>query len=918
MSEVGWAKQIRSDSSIQMFLSERFLHPTISDCVVVGNCSLRLVTVRNDQLKVVARHDEIGTINSAAIVYTNEKPQVSFILGLRKLVVAVPSIGSFAVSVVADLEKKYYHVSGGRNIVCLSSFDSSLKFVDISNGHTFERSLMGDNGPIMVLSTVWVEGKLIVLQKSTNIQVCIYEVAEERLYCIAKSSPNYLKPYKIVGIPHHKAAYVLGDGGFLCVRKSDTGGWSFNYFEVQMKYSDPLLVDAAPIGVQLALLTAGGSIIKFDGSQCELLSSYSHADALVSVTITRFLLSVESCRALLLDKNFMQLDELDDVLFNCVSYSSGNFIVGSRYTIHTIFYDYGIDVEKVATVEFPCLCGMCADQDVIFVTFPDKTVIVDGQFREFTPNFLKEKRYERFHGTTTYFFFALSRNEVTVFDHGSVSSFPLKSTLSVMRNTCLYLADEKDVSCHLYCHGTLLCQNTLKLNSQVTAIGVVLERSLVVAMAAGNVYLFDEEFNVTAETSLDYLIVSAAGVGSHIVLGTGTGAVLFCNKDLVVLSDIQIGIAPVSLNCVNDQISVLCGDRYHYISPSEGFKTTILPPDFEYFSPIGKGPLVFVAMVKTDKQNEHKLMTFRFTDQVQGFHSKRLYDCTGGRVTKIACSKHAGEFVAAVMDNCDLATLFFSKGNVKHPLSRSETVDEICEWRARLRDVKHNKDTYISFWVVSTNYNSGGRLYFFIQSRSTNEVTVKLKKEFPDHITALTIVSSSLGYFAMANSILGFSLETGALVQKGKISAKSKHVVALDSGSNCVAVLYDNIRKSQMDDQKKVFSVYQVSESQTLEHAYTVSNDSILVGRMKIVGGHVLVSCRATPTVHIYSLVDGSELQIVRFLAPVTAIFDIKRKAVCCCIDGEMHAVSCDGQQMFPIDLSRMFSFGNFGFASFA
>ena len=916
MSEAQWARQIRSDSSIQQVLCERFVHPTISDCVVVGNCSLRFVTTMGDVLREVARYDVDGRINSAAIVHVDEKPKVCMIWDLKKVAVAVPSVGSFSVEIVAEMDKKFYHVSGGGNIVCLSCFDSSLRFVGLVDGDVFDASVGED---VKVLSTCWVDGSLVVLQKGGNIQVVIYNVVERTLRCVAKHSPNYLKPYRIVGVPHHQAAYILGDGSFLWVRKAKNGAWLFDSHVVPVVSGDSLVVDVAPISVcvHMAILAADGSIWKFDGSKCEFMTTHDHADAIVSVTINRFVLSVENCRLMLLDKSFTQLDEINDVLFNCVSYMSGNFITGARHTIHAIYYDYGIEVEKVATLDFECKCDMHADQDSVFITFPEKTVIVDQQFRDFTPNFLRHKKCDRFHGATPYFFFAVSRDDVSIFDHGSVHTVPLKSTLSVARNSMLYVADEKHISSHLYCHGSLLCQHTVRLNSQVTAIALVLEKSFVVAMVDGSIYLFDDEFNVVAEAHLDYLIVSAAGASSHVVLGTGTGAVLFCDKDLNILSDLQIGIAPVSLNCVNGQIAVSCGDRYHYISPSEGFKTTILPPDFEYFSPIGKGPLVFVALVKGDKGNEHQLMTFKFTNQVQGFHSKRLYDCTCGRIAKITCSKHAGEFLASLVDKCGLSTLFFSKGNVKYPLARGETVVDIAEWRARLKDVKQDKDTHVYFWLVCTNSDDGGKLYFFTQSRSTNEVPLKLKKEFNSPITALTIVSSGLGYFTMAGSILGFSLATGALVQKGKFPVKSNHVIALESSSNCVAVLYDNTRRSQAEEHKKIFSVYQLSDKQSLEHAYTVGDDSILVGCMKIVGTHILVSSRANPVVHIYDLATGHEVHVIRFLAPVIAIFEVKRKAVCCCIDGEMHAVNCDGQQFFPPDVSRMFSFCNFGFSSF-
>ena len=913
--EAQWARRIRSDSSIQQLLCDRFVHPTISDCVVVGNCSLRFVIERDDVLREVARYDVDGRINSATIVYVDEKPRVCMILDWKKVAVAVPSVGSFSVEIV-DMDRKFYHVSGGRNVVCLSCFESRLRFLSLVDGDAFDAApLWGED--VKVLSTCWVEGSLVVLQKGGNIQVTVCNVVDRELKCVAKYSPNYLQPYRVVGVSHHNAAYVLGKGSFLCVRKAENGAWLFNWHEVSMRNGDSLVVDVAPIDKKhLAILVADGSIVKFDGSKCELMTTHAHADAIACVQITRFVLSVESCRLMLVDKSFTQLDEINDVLFNCVSYMSGNFITGVRHSIQAIYYDYGIEVEKVATLDFECKCDMHADQDAVFITFPEKTVIVDQQFRDFTPNFLRHKKCDRFHGATPYFFFALSRYDVSIFDHGSVHTVPLKSTLSVARNSMLYVADGKDISAHLYCHGSLLCQHTAKLNSQVTAIGLVLGKSLVIAMVDGSIYLLDDEFDVVAEAHLDYLIVSAAGVSSHVVLGTGTGAVLFCDKDLNILSDLQIGIAPVSLNCVNDQIAVSCGDRYHYISPSEGFKTTVLPPDFEYFSPIGKGPLVFVALVKGDKGNEHQLMTFKFTNQVQGFHSKRLYDCTCGRIAKITCSKHSGEFLASVV-NCGLSTLFFSKGNVMYPLAHGEKVVAIAEWRARLKDVKHDKDTYVYFWIVCTNGDHGGNLYFFTQSRSTNEVTVKLKKKFDDAITGLTIVSSGLGYFAMADSILGFSLETGALVQKGKFPVKSKNTVALESSNNYVAVLYDNERPSRAEEHKKIFSVYQLSDTQNLKHAYTVGDDSIIVGRMKIVGAHILISSRANPIVHIYDLATGHEVQVIRFLAPVTAIFDVKRKAVCCCIDGEMYAVNCDGQQFFPPDVSRMFSFGNFGFSSF-
>ena len=106
MEESKWIKQICQDNSIQLLLCEHFIHPTVNDCVVVGNSSFRLLILQSNQIKEVARYDHQRPIISACITYNNDQPEIAFISG-QNLFLMIPRIDQFEITKSLPLNHKY-------------------------------------------------------------------------------------------------------------------------------------------------------------------------------------------------------------------------------------------------------------------------------------------------------------------------------------------------------------------------------------------------------------------------------------------------------------------------------------------------------------------------------------------------------------------------------------------------------------------------------------------------------------------------------------------------------------------------------------------------------------------------------------------------------------------------------------------
>jgi hypothetical protein len=316
----------------------------------------------------------------------------------------------------------------------------------------------------------------------------------------------------------------------------------------------------------------------------------------------------------------------------------------------------------------------------------------------------------------------------------------------------------------------------------------------------------------------------------------------------------------------------------------------LLPPDFEFFSPIGTGKPLFVALVKGKKPN---LLTFTFTDVSLGYRYQKLFEVQHGRISKLSASKCQGEFVAAL--GKDPVILFWSRGCVKRELEMDEKVKAISEWKAR------HKAKLLTIWIVCTETMTGGRLLIFAQSRTNNEVSLILPKTFDKPILGFTAVSPVLAFLVIGGAINGISLETGALIQKGKTDADVSPVVAIDSSERYVAALAD----------QRKFSLFEIVNESDLNPVGIVEKPA-LFGRIKIIDEFLVVTARMSLAVYIYAIRRPPQLVRQLFVtSPVTSVFRIRGKALCCCLCGEMYLVDCQGREVFERDISAVFSFGH-------
>ncbi|KAH0786935.1 hypothetical protein GPJ56_009181 [Histomonas meleagridis] len=304
----------------------------------------------------------------------------------------------------------------------------------------------------------------------------------------------------------------------------------------------------------------------------------------------------------------------------------------------------------------------------------------------------------------------------------------------------------------------------------------------------------------------------------------------------------------------------------------------------------------FLAIVKSSiNSSQFDLICFHFNDNSNEFTNSILFELNR-RVGKIECSHNHSEFVFSIEKP---PALFWSRGSKQFDLEPNEKVNSITEWKAKLGE------NNVRLWVVCTTRYQEGRLLFFSQSRSDNNVRLVLPKTFQSPIVAFTAVSSRLAFFVQDDIITGLSLETGALTQRAKANSKIPNVVAIDSSINYIAVLSD----------KDGFSIFTVINDTKIESLAVVRVHD-LYGRIKVMNNFVIVTSRLEPIAYIYNICQNPIImRTVNVLSPIVSIFSVNGKALFNCICGEIYIVNCNGDEIVDSDLSGLFSFGNSSFA---
>ena len=903
MENPKFIKQISFDNSSNFLLCDSFIHQTFNDCVIVGHSSLRLILMQGNEINEVSRYDHNHPIISAAVHYVHGMPEICFISG-QQMFFAKPTMTNFIISEPIPLSYKFSSVISNNSLICLYPHNSSLFFYQKENG-TFIQFDLPQNTKIW--SSAFLNEYLSILEYRNVFYVKIYTTNDlSSIRCVASFAINYFTPYKVVSIKMHNSFYLLCESAFFKIDGNSSKGFSMDKFQIDIRNSDPLIVDSAPCGVRLLLLSADGLILRFDGQKVELLTEINAATSIASLTISRFLVILESCRICLLDRECIQMHEIEYA--NCAysSFTPSNFIVASKNSIYSTFYNYGIEVEKAAQMKINILPKFFVFKELIFILFSEKTVVIDSEFRDITPSQIKHKSFERIHANSQHSFFALTPSEITIYEYGALFTYNEETTLSAHRMNTLYTCQGRTLTSFLSCRSTLIKQNSKQFESEIYSLYV--SENIFLSFPNGVVFIIDDEFNSISQTKFDFDIFSIVQTSSKLFFGTDSGEVLIVDNDSNHINfnehnaDINtIGISRVYLCNVGNEVTAFCGKNYYYLKEKD-HKITIrkLPPDFSFFSAFGYNS-IFIALQKcSHKSKFYNLITILFTDQKSGFHHSKNIEFNQ-QITKLSSSKSSSEYVCCL----NKTTLFWSRGEVKYNVLEDEEVNSINEWKAL-----HN-GKLVQFWVACTTKNKNeGRLLIFLQSRRTNSVQPLLEKNFESPIVAFSISSSSLAFFVMNDTINGISLETGSLKSKAKINTKLSDIVAIDCSSKYIAVLSNQRR----------FALFQIISDMELKILDIVDKPEIY-GRIKLLSKYIAVSSRVNPILLIYQISQNNKLQImkeVHLLSPVSSIFNLNGLFFLNCICGELYLVDLnsmneqnsnnfDNQSKF--DVSNIFSF---------
>lgn len=905
MEQDKWIKQIGKDCSIQYTLCEHFLHPTVNDCVVVGNSSLRLLIFQSNRIQEIARYDHPRPIIYACITYDDGNPQICFISG-SDIFFLLPKSNDFQILHSIHLDQKFSYVISNLQYICLYSHDNpSITLFDRKSNQF--KSFDHEKQPI-VWCCAFLNQFLLILEYKSVFQIKIYEVNDiENVNLISTHRTNVSSPYKFVSVPTHNSVYLLCNNKIIHIKHQASSispkaniqalllnGWSFNEFKVGIHDFDPLIIDAAPCGVRLFILTEGGRVFRFDGKIFEPVVLINAATNISSITISSYLVTVESSRLQLFDRNLEKsLDELSHPTTVYSSYTPGNFTVASQYSIHSTFFEYGIEIDRCSLFEYKLMPNFCMFKDLLFILFNDHTIMIDSEFKDVTPSVIKKISFDRVHANSHKSFFGLTSDTIYVYEYGSFNSYQEQSTLSSHRLNSLVIAEKNVISLWMYVHSTLLKQGSITLSSQVSALSY--EKNIYASLFDQLIIIFDHSLNEIKRVNLDYLVFSISSIPSALLLGTGDGQILYCPSDLnpSTMKNQKVGLSTVHLTIIGNEITCMCDRRYFYLTENDIKK---MPSDFLYFAPFTLNAS-FLGVIKSSKHMNYFLTQIHFSDKTIGFQSKLRIEFNQ-QVTKLTGAKRSSDFVCCVGKN----KLYWSREQYLQELQPDEEVKSINEWKAKFKNKK------ISIWVVGTKKGEReGRLLMYNQNKKNNSIEVIFQKLFDNGpISSIAISTSSLAFFLSNNEITGFSVETGSLNKILQTNSQVTDAVLLDATEEYVAVLSN----------RDCFSVFSITGPKELQHIKTFSKCGIY-NRIKIINNFVVVSSRVDPVLFIYMIENNTNVALIReintyFLSPVTSISNVYGKALCTCICGEMYLISCKvDEEVTDADLARLFSFAH-------
>ncbi|EAY20656.1 hypothetical protein TVAG_163520 [Trichomonas vaginalis G3] len=883
-----WAKQIKIDSSIQFLLTGNFTHPTIMDCIVVGHSSFRLYSVKSNQLVETTKYIHNKSISSASIVENSDHSEICFISKNVLSFLGLNSQHEFEVNQKKDIDHELTYVTCAKSLILLYS---SLPFLSIGNRNdlNFTRYTLQVQS---VLSACIINNRIAVLQRANNFEVCFYSYDDKsQLKTVYKKVLSLEIPYKLIPSVSHSAVYVLSENKISKILIQETS-YFFNPFQVSSKGGDGLIIDAVSSGVNTYFLTADGCLIRFDGENLEYLMTLNGANSICSPTFNRFIVSIDSNKIQLFDREFQVLDECEDVICRCSSYRKGNFIIASGSSVHSAFYDYGIEIEKVSEMNYFVVPRLITSSSgcFAFIVYEDKCVVINEEFKDATPSFMKHLSIDRIHCNSLSFFFLVNEENVYVFDHGYVNCIKHPSTLSCFHHSTIFLAAQDSISCYIYTNNCLEKVSDRKFTSQISSIATYNSTNVVISLFDGTIYIADDDLNVREGCTLenDVFVTSLLTTNNSIIFGASDGFVYIMDDKLLLKEKFKIGNIPVTVSGYENLICCKCGKRFSTIIDQ---KVKSLPPDFLAIDVLSNGKCI--AIVSSPKKDKTAaLFTFHFTNTTIGFHSSTLFNFNGF-IDRVCAARSKDAFVCSIREP---PSLFWSRGEVITVLEKNEIVRTIVEWKA-----KHG-EKLINFWVACTEGNSSiSRFMLFTQNVSDFKVRTILTKTFGEPITSFCAISPSLALFSHSDQLVGISLETGALRKIFSVKSPLKDIVFTDANTSYVAGLTND----------NGFFLMKVLEK-SLETVFVVKKP-FLGSRIKVIGNYTVVADRFG-LLEIYDIT-GKLGKKFKFVSPISDMFDIgNEKVLCCHICGELTLVKVSEGILLESDVSSLFSFGRSAF----
>lgn len=611
------------------------------------------------------------------------------------------------------------------------------------------------------------------------------------------------------------------------------------------------------------------------------------------MAINRVVVAVDACRLKMCDASLIVLDEYSRAACFIASYAAGSFTTATQNSVHSVYYDYGIEVLKCAAVSYSDAPRVFTCKDCFFVLFADRTVVVDADFKDVTPSHVKRRAFDRVHANSRNSFFAATQTQIFAYEFGSLSVVDEASDVTSHRMNKVVSACGRVISLHTYTHSSLLKSGCTEMRACVA--DVYFADVIAVSLFNGQVSLLDSELCEVKCVDVGFVAFSIVYDGYRFYMGSGDGRIAYADGSFekVDLFESPIGISTVHLVSSAGEVTATCDNRFFHIS---NLTARDVPADFIFFAGFCS-PGTFLGLLRREKKGEAgHVVTARIDDRTHGFVSRVVFEFSHP-VTKLCCSRRGGDFVCAI----GRSSLFWSRGSVTFGLDNGEEVVCITEWKAR------HSARVIQFWIVCTRMrgSADSRLIILNQSQSTNKVVALLKKEFKAPITAFAVSSQSLAFFSTSDTVTGISLETGSLTQKSKAASRMQEIVAIDASSKYVAALAD----------KNEFALFEIVSDTEISHAASVRRPGIF-GRIKIIGEYVAVSSRVHPSLYVYSVTNegnGYSMRAVRavdFMSPVTSIFSAAGNAIVTCVCGEVFIVRCSSEgEVSDLDVSKLFSF---------